>query len=394
MLKISNDMYWTGYIDWDLKVFHGYKTPYGSTYNAYLIDDEYPTLIDTVKHYGQEDMLRQIKEVMNPANIRYVIANHAEMDHSGAIDAVLQLAPEAEVVCSARGAEALTRHFKKNWRFKIVKTGDRLSIGRREFMFIQIPMVHWPESMATYSVTDHILFSNDAFGQHYASEERFVDELPLDRILGEAAKYYANIVLLYGAQVQKALQSLKGFTIEMICPSHGLIWRDKPQIAHILNSYDKWASHETDPQRVLIVYDTMWKSTEAMALRFKTLFEGNGYQVMVRNLQDYHISDVMTDVLLSRLMLVGTPMLNNRMLPTVASFLMYLKGLQPKNRLALTFGSYGWSKAGFKEVEQSVTDAGLTLGAEGQYIQFVPGENDLRNLNRVVDQLKAQMLSV
>ncbi|HPB68973.1 MAG TPA: flavodoxin domain-containing protein, partial [Candidatus Omnitrophota bacterium] len=189
-------------------------------------------------------------------------------------------------------------------------------------------------------------------------------------------------------------QSLKGFTIEMICPSHGLIWRDKPQIAHILNSYDKWASHETDPQRVLIVYDTMWKSTEAMALRFKTLFEGNGYQVMVRNLQDYHISDVMTDVLLSRLMLVGTPMLNNRMLPTVASFLMYLKGLQPKNRLALTFGSYGWSKAGFKEVEQSVTDAGLTLGAEGQYIQFVPGENDLRNLNRVVDQLKAQMLSV
>jgi len=339
-------------------------------------------------------MLRQIKEVMNPANIRYVIANHAEMDHSGAIDAVLQLAPEAEVVCSARGAEALTRHFKKNWRFKIVKTGDRLSIGRREFMFIQIPMVHWPESMATYSVTDHILFSNDAFGQHYASEERFVDELPLDRILGEAAKYYANIVLLYGAQVQKALQSLKGFTIEMICPSHGLIWRDKPQIAHILNSYDKWASHETDPQRVLIVYDTMWKSTEAMALRFKTLFEGNGYQVMVRNLQDYHISDVMTDVLLSRLMLVGTPMLNNRMLPTVASFLMYLKGLQPKNRLALTFGSYGWSKAGFKEVEQSVTDAGLTLGAEGQYIQFVPGENDLRNLNRVVDQLKAQMLSV
>jgi flavorubredoxin len=394
MLKISKDIYWTGYIDWDLKVFHGYKTPFGSTYNAYLIDDECPTLIDTVKYYGRDDMLRQIKEIMNPADIRYVVANHAEMDHSGAIDDIMRLAPDAEIVCPARGAEALTRHFKKNWRFKVVKTGDRLSIGKRELMFIQIPMVHWPESMATYSVTDHILFPNDAFGQHYASEERFVDELPLDRILEEAAKYYANIVLLYGPQVQKALHALKDFTIDMICPSHGLIWRDRPQIDHIMNSYDRWSSHETDPTRVLIVYDTMWKSTETMALRLKALFEEAGHLVVVRNLQEHHISDVMTDVLRSRLMLVGTPMLNNHMLPTVASFLMYLKGLQPQNRLALIFGSYGWSKAGFKEVEQFVADAGFTLGAEGQYIQFVPGEDDLQKLNMVVDQLKAQMPSV
>ena len=394
MLKIANDIYWTGYIDWDLKVFHGYQTPFGSTYNAFLIDDECPTLIDTVKYYGQDGMLRQIKEVIDPAKIRYVVANHAEMDHSGGIDSILRLAPEAEVVCSAKGVESLKRHFKKNWRFRIVKTGDRLSIGKRELMFLQIPMVHWPESMATYSVTDHILFPNDAFGQHYASEERFADEIAFDRLLEETAKYYANIVLLYGAPVQKVLHSLKDFTIDMICPSHGLIWRDKQQIDHVLNCYEKWARHETDPNRVLIVYDSMWNSTAGMAIRLKTLFEDTGYTVVVKCLQEHHISDIMIDVLQSRLMLVGTPMLNNHMLPTMAGFLMYLKGLQPKNRLALTFGSYGWSTAGFKELEQFVTDAGFTLGAEGQYVQFVPGEDDLQKLGRVVAQLKDQMASV
>ncbi len=394
MLKIKDDIYWTGYIDWDLKVFHGYKTPFGSTYNAYLIQDECPTLIDTVKYYGQEDMISQIQEVMDPAKIRYVIANHAEMDHSGAIDALLQLAPQAEVVCCAKGAEALKRHFKKNWPFKIVKTGDRLKIGKRELLFMQIPMVHWPESMVTYSCADHILFPNDAFGQHYASKERFVDEVPFEKILAETAKYYANIVLPYGQQVQKALLALKDFTIDMICPSHGLIWRHKQQIDQVLNYYDRWANHQTDADRVLIVFDTMWNSTRKMADRLKELFENAGDTVIMRSLQEYHISDIITDLLSSRLLLVGTPILNSHMLPTMASFLMYMKGLQPKNRLAFTFGSYGWSKAGFKEVEAFVTEAGLTLGAGGHYIQNVPDEDDLEKLAMIVPQLKDQMASV
>ncbi len=395
MNKIKDDIYWTGYIDWDLRIFHGYSTPSGSTYNSYLIVDEKPTLIDTVKDYGFEEMLCRIKEVIDPSKIKYIVSNHTEMDHSGSIGKLLEYCPDAEIVCSPKGEEHLKRHFlpasgrkgKKDWKFKVVNTGDELDIGKRKLRFLLMPMVHWPDSMSTYCVNDKILFSNDAFGQHYASDERYADEIDRGTIIAEAAKYYANIVLPYGAQVLKVLEAAAALEIELICTSHGLIWRKKQDIGLILRLYKKWASYESE-EKVVIVYDTMWHSTENMAKRMFDSISKGGIPVKIFNLQKDHISDVVTEVLSSKFFLFGTSILNNRMLPTMASMLMYLKGLKPKNRYALSFGSYGWATVGFKEFETSIQEAGFELMGDGRYIRFVPDASDLDSLNDVVSIIK------
>ncbi len=390
MLEIREGVFWTGAIDWNLRMFHGYSIPAGTTYNAYLLRDELPTLIDTVKHYGFPEMLGRIREVIDPREIRYIVSNHTEMDHSGAIDRLLQYCPEAEVVCSPKGAEELRRHYKRDWRLRVVQGGDTLDIGSRRLRFVMTPMVHWPDSMVTYSEADRILFPNDAFGQHYASHERFADEVPAGVVDAQAAKYYGNIVLPYGNQVVKALEAVGGLDIDMIAPSHGLIWRRPEDIARITGLYARWAAHQTDP-RVVIVYDTMWHSTEAMARRLYECFTRENVPVVLMSLQATHISDVVTEILRSRMALFGTPILNSRMLPTMAGMLMYLKGLKPKKRLSWTFGSYGWSPIGFKEVEASLKEAGFEPAGEGKYIPFVPDEAELESLADAVAMLKAKL---
>ena len=387
MHQLKNDIYWTGYIDWDLRIFHGYSTPEGSTYNAYLLPDEKPTLIDTVKYYGFDEMLTRIREVIDPERIEYIVSNHTEMDHSGSIDKLLEICPNAEVVCSPKGAEGLSRHFKKNWKLKVVNNGDKLKIGKKTLQFFLMPMVHWPDSMATYVVEDKVLLPNDAFGQHYASFERYADEAGIDLVMEAAAKYYANIVLPYGAQVQKVLAALQGLDIEMIGPSHGLIWRRKEDIARIVTAYKKWSAYESD-KRVTIVYDTMWHSTESMALKLIELLEKESIPCMRMNLSLTHISDAMTQVMNSKVVLIGSPMLNNHVLPTIGGFLTYLKGLKPKNRYAASFGSYGWAAIGFKELEESIKEAGMELITEGRYIKFIPDENELAGLSVIVEKIK------
>lgn len=387
MIKLAPDIIWTGFVDWKLKNFHGYETPSGSTYNSYLIVDDEPTLIDTVKHYGADQMLGHIKEVIDPAKIKYIISNHTEMDHSGSIGRLLEFCPKAQVICSPKGAEELKRHFKKNWNFKVVNTGDELKIGKRTLKFFLMPMVHWPDSMATYSPSDKILFPNDAFGQHRASDERYADELPQETVLADAAKYYANIVMPYGGQVLKALEALAPLTIDVIAPSHGLIWRRKKDVAAIVGLYKKWASFEAD-KKVLIVYDTMWHSTESMAKKLEAFLKAEKIPVKMMSLQDVHISDIVTEVMLSKVVLFGTPILNNRMLPTMAALLMYLKGLKSRNKFAFTFGSYGWATVGFKEFETSIQEAGFQLLSQGKYIQFVPDEAELNALTSVAPLVK------
>lgn len=390
MHTIFPDIYWTGYIDWDLRNFHGYDTPSGSTYNAYLIIDEHPTLIDTVKYYGFDEMAAHIKEVIDPAKIEYIISNHTEMDHSGSIDQLLQLCPKAQVVCSPKGAEGLKRHFKKNWNFKVVNTGDELNIGKRTLKFLLMPMVHWPDSMATYSPADKMLFSNDAFGQHRASAERYADEIGEDLVFDDAAKYYANIVMPYGAQVMKVLEAAQSLDIQMICPSHGLIWRIKEDITKIANLYRKWAQYQAD-KKVLIVYDTMWQSTKEMAVKFYDLLDKEGITVKLVNLQAAHMSDIVTDVMNAKVVLFGTPILNNRMLPTMGGFLTYLKGLKAKNKYAFTFGSYGWSTIGFKELEAFVKEAGFEILTEGKYIQYIPDQGEIDGLVSFIPAIKESL---
>ena len=388
MNELSQNIYWVGFIDWDLRTFHGYSTPKGSTYNAYLIIDDEPTLIDTVKHYGFQEMLRRIRQVIDPGKIKYIVSNHTEMDHSGSIDELLAYCPNATVVCSPKGQEGLKKHFKKNWNFKVVQNGDSLTIGKRTLQFYLMPMVHWPDSMATYLREQRILFPNDAFGQHYASNVRFADETGIDIILEEAAKYYANIVLPYGTQVNKALAQLQSLIIEMICPSHGTLWRRNEDILRIVSLYKRWADHIAD-NRVIIIYDTMWHSTEQIARRLFELIDSEHIPVGLFNAHITPIADIMLEVMRSKIVLMGSPILNNQILPTISGLLTYMRGLKPRNRYGTTFGSYGWSPAGFSQLENGLKESGVELLSEGTYFQFIPDDTEMEKLTPVIEKIKA-----
>jgi flavorubredoxin len=383
-VEIKPDIYWVGGIDWDIRNFHGYSTNRGTTYNAYLIIDKKITLVDTVKHYLFDEMLSRIKEIVDPSKIDIIVSNHVEMDHSGSLPKLLKVCPNATVVTSTRGEKGLKRHYKKDLNFKVVKSGDTLNIGKRTLHFVEIPMVHWPDSMVTYSPSDKLLLPNDAFGQHIASAERFDDEVEWGILKEEAAKYYANIVMPYGAQVEKALEVLSGLDIDMIGPSHGIIWRSK--IPQILKEYTKWAKYESD-NRALIVYDSMWGSTEKIACALREGIEEAGVPVSIKNLKNTHISDVITDVNSSKMILIGSPTLNNTMLPSMGGFLTYLKGLRPKNRIGFVFGSYGWGGQAVGEIEKILKDLSWDMPVESINLNYVPDEKELEDVKKIGNKL-------
>jgi len=338
--------------------------------------------VDTVKHYLFDEMLERIKSVIDPAKIDYVVSNHTEMDHSGGIPKIMELAKNATLVCSPNGEKGLKRHFKKDWKFKVVNTGDSLNIGRRNLKFACVPMVHWPDSMVTYVAEEKLLLSNDAFGQHMATNERFDDEIGCwDIIREEAAKYYANIVLPYGAQVQKALETVSALDIDMIAPSHGLIWRSR--IKDIIECYKKWANNICD-KKGIIIYDTMWHSTEKMAYTIKNALGEKGISCEMKNLLTNDISDIMTSVLEAKYICVGSPTLNNGMMPSVAAFLTYMKGLAPKNRIGIAFGSYGWGGQSVGEIEKAFEACKFQVPLKGLKIQYIPDESDLSGLKEKI----------
>jgi len=373
-VELKKGIFWVGGIDWDLRNFHGYLTQRGSTYNTYLIIDKKIVLVDTVKEAFTDEMITRLKSIIDPAKIDYIVSNHVEMDHSGGISKIMDMAPQAQIVTSPQGQKGLEHHFKKNWRFHVVKTGDTLNIGRRVLHFVQIPMVHWPDSMVTYIPEDKLLLSNDAFGQHLASAERFDDEVSLDIVFQEAAKYYANIVLPYNAQVKKALAVVSKLDVDMIAPSHGVIWRR--HLPEIIKSYQKWSGNITD-KKAVIIYDTMWGSTKKIAAKLQSGLESEGIMVNMRNLQTNHISDIITDLLYSKLVLIGSPTLNNGMLPTVGAFLTYLRGLCPKDRIGFVFGSYGWGGQAVKEIEKVLNEMQWNLPLPNLNLQYIPQDDEL-----------------
>lgn len=383
-IEIKSDIYWVGGIDWDIRNFHGYLTNRGTTYNNYLIIDKKITLVDTVKHYLFDEMINRIKEIIDPSKIDYIISNHVEMDHSGSLPKLLDICPNATIITSVRGEKGLKRHYKKEWKFKVVKSGDTMKIGKRTFNFVEIPMVHWPDSMVTYIPNDKLLFSNDAFGQHIASSERFDHEFDWGILKEEAEKYYSNIVMPYGDQVAKAIEILSGLDIEIIAPSHGVIWHSF--ISQILNEYKKWSKYETE-NKALIIYDSMWGSTEKIAYSLREGIEETGIPVTIRNLKKTHISDVITDVNSSKLILLGSPTLNNTILPTMGGFLTYVKGLRPKNRIGLVFGSYGWGGQGVGEIENIMKNLKWDIPFDGINLNFIPDENELNNVKKIGNRL-------
>lgn len=325
-------------------------------------------------------MLNRIKEIVDPSKIDFIVSNHVEMDHSGSITKLLEISPKAKIITSTRGEKGLHLHYKKDLNLKVVNSGEKLNIGRKTLEFYHIPMVHWPDSMVTYIPSVKLLLPNDAFGQHIASSERFDDELEWGFLKNEAAKYYANIVMPYGDQVKKALEILIKLDINMIAPSHGIIWRK--YIYNIVSEYSKWANFETE-NKALIVYDSMWGSTEKIAYALNEGLEETGIKVTIRNLKNTHISDVMTDVLTSKFILLGSPTMNNTMLPTMGGFLTYLKGLKPRNRKGFVFGSFGWGGQAVGEIEKILKELSWDLPIKSININYIPTETDLGNIKKI-----------
>lgn len=380
-MKICEGVYWVGAIDWNLRNFHGYETEKGSSYNAYLVIDDKITLIDTVKEGFESEMLSRIASVIDPAKIDVIISNHAEPDHSGCLPAVLKVAKHAKVYTAAgAGVKDLTAYYG-DLGYIGVKVGETLNIGKRTFSFVPTPMVHWPDNMVTFMTPDNILFSNDAFGQHYASDERTDAECDLPEAFIQARKYYANIVQPYGMQTGKALAACANLPIETICPSHGIIWTK--HIPEILALYKSWVANEYD-DTVAIVYDTMWHSTEAMAHAIENAFLACGLKPRLYNLHYSHNSDIISDAMTAKYIAVGSPTLNNNMMPSVASFLTYFKGLTGNKKKFVAFGSYGWGGQSPDQVFEALSASKCEALLSAIRIAYKPSQEQLDKITQDV----------
>lgn len=384
-IKVREDIYWVGAIDWTIRNFHGYNTGRGTTYGAYLIVDDKITLIDTVKAEYTDEMLSRIRDVVPLENIDIIISNHVEMDHSGALPGIRKHCPNAAVYTSGpSGVKGLTAHYGAD-QYIPVKSGDRISIGKRSLSFVATPMLHWPDNMITYCPEERILFSNDAFGQHLATSERFDDELSLSVTLEEAKRYYGNIIMCYGRQAQEAWKTVSSLEPEMIAPSHGIIWRK--HIKEILDAYRLW-SENTPPGNAVVVYDSMWHSTEKMAKVIAEAFADCGMSARLYDLKGNHYSNIIPELLTSKYIAVGSPTLNSQMMPLVSSFLCYLKGLSPKDRQAFAFGSYGWSGQGIDQVENALVECGFHICMEKIRINYIPSQEQLDEIySKVVNMI-------
>jgi flavorubredoxin len=363
---------WVGHVDWDIRDFHGYRTEKGSTYNSYLVQDKKTALIDTVKAPFAGGLLTSITSFVDPSKIDYVVCNHAEPDHSGSLPGILEVCWNAEVVCDEKCRDALSAHYNTaDWQWRIVADGDSLPLGKKSLVFVETPMVHWPESMFTYVPEDKILFSMDAFGQHYASAHRFDDQEPLDIIMAEARTYYANIVMLYGRQIAKVLNRAAELDIEMIAPSHGVIWRKN--LATILGAYKDWIICKPTA-KVLVIYDTMWGSTELMANAIAEGALARDVDVRVFHARRSHITELATQMLDAAAVAFGSPTVNMTMMPAMASVLTHLKGLRPTGKAGMAFGSYGWGQGAAKDIGDYLSAMKFDILREPLLSHYVPDE--------------------
>ncbi|MCF6187803.1 MAG: flavodoxin domain-containing protein [Desulfobulbaceae bacterium] len=385
-IELAKNVYWVGAVDWLTRDFHGYSTNRGTTYNAYLIIDEKVTLIDTVKKPYRSDLMHRIRNIIDPKKIDYLVVNHVEMDHSGSMPEVMETIQPEKVICSKMGQKALLKHFhREDWPYHVVTPGEEISLGEKTLNFLETRMLHWPDSMFTYLKEDQILFSSDAFGEHLATSERFDNEVNQDVLMHEATKYYANILTLYSPLVKKLLAKVQemNLPIKMIAPDHGVVWRDNP--GKILEAYSRWCVHE-GKGNALIIYDTMWHSTEMMAKAIADGLQDQGIGYKLLNLQVNHRSDVMTDVLEASAIILGCPTLNNGMLPRMAGFLQYMKVLRPTNKFGAAFCSYGWSGEAVKLMNTVMAEMKFELVHEGLRVKYVP---DPDTLKECVDMGKA-----
>jgi anaerobic nitric oxide reductase flavorubredoxin len=378
--ELKNDIYWVGAVDWAVRDFHGYETPRGTSYNNYLILDDEPTLIDTVKYDFAEISIRNIRALVEPSRIKHVVINHIENDHATSVDKIMALAPGATVYMTERARKGLDRFFDMSgWKVRIVKSGETLTIGKRTLVFLETPMLHWPDSMVTYVKEDKVLFSQDAFGQHIASSARFDDEFVTCASMWELEDavwdYYANILMPFGPLIKAKIGEIvkAGLELEMVAPDHGIIWRKDP--GKIVRMYLDMAEGKAS-MSVTIIYDTMWHSTEIMAQPISKGVNDEGLGCEVVKLRASAQSAAIKEFWKSRGTLIGSPTLNNLSFPTIGQFLAYLRGLRPKNRIVGAFGSFGWGGGAVKEVYDEVKKLGLEVFEPGLQVLYKPSLED------------------
>jgi flavorubredoxin len=389
--KISDRVWWVGAIDWNVRDFHGYATQQGSTYNAFLIKAEKTTLIDTVKKPFKDELLARIASVIDPTEIDYIVSNHSEMDHTGCLQEVASIVKPEKIFASKMGVKALGDHFGDSLKVVPVADGGTLSLGDIELAFLETRMLHWPDSMFTYLPADKLLFSSDAFGMHLASYHRFADQLSRSVLEFEASKYFANILLPYASLVSKLIEKVSslGLEIDTIAPDHGPVWRQ--DLDWIISLYAKLAEQKHG-KKAVVVYDTMWGSTELMARSVAEGLAANGVEVKIFSLKNTHRSDVATELLDAGALLVGSPTLNNGLYPTVADLLCYIKGLKPKSMIAGAFGSFGWSGEAAKHIRQSLTDMKMDLVEDGPLkVKYVPTNDDLASCYALGERVAAKL---
>lgn len=375
--KVNENVTWVGKTDWDLEKFHGeeYSTYKGSTYNSYLVRDEKTVLIDTIwKPYAKE-FVENLKKEIDLKDIDYIIINHGEIDHSGALSELMREIPDTPIYCTKNAVKSLKGHYHKDWNFVPVKTGDTLSIGSKEFVFIEARMLHWPDTMFSYLTGDNILFSTDAFGQHYATEHMFNDLVDQAELYQQAIKYYANILTPFSKMVENKINEVLKLNVpvNMICPSHGVIWRDDP--LQIVNQYMEWAKDYQENQ-ITIIYDSMWNCTRSMAESIaKGIKDSNpDVTIIIHNSGKRDKNEIVTDVFRSKAILVGSSTINGGILHSVAGILEQIRGLKFKNKKAAAFGSYGWSGESMKMIAEELDQGGFELMNDGIKALWNPDE--------------------
>lgn len=376
-IPVKNNVSWVGKIDWDLRKFHGNElsTHRGSTYNSYLIKEEKIALIDTVWGPFAKEFVRNLSSEIDLKKIDYIIANHGETDHSGALPELMRQIPDTPIYCTSNGVKSLKGHYHEDWDLKVVKTGDHLSLGKKDLVFIEAPMLHWPDSMFCYLTDDNILFSNDAFGQHYASEFMFNDLVDQSELMYEALKYYANILTPFSMLVEKKIKEILSLhlPVDMICTSHGVIWRKNP--TQIVETYLKWANKYRENQ-ITILYDTMWNGTRVMAEQIAKgiVYADTSVTVKLINIGHSDKNDAITEIFRSKAILVGSPTINKGILTAIAALLEEVKGLGFKEKKAAAFGCYGWSGESVRIINEQLKAAGFSVVDNGLKLLWNPDE--------------------
>lgn len=376
--ELTKGVYWVGVVDWGLRHFHGYElsTHRGSSYNSYLIMDEKTVLVDTVSAPFQDEFMENVRQLVDPAKIDIVVANHSESDHSGALPAIMKVATNATLVVSRRGKESIEGHYHQPWNFKPVQTGDKINIGKNDLVFIEAPMLHWPDSMFTYLTGKNVLMPNDAFGQHYANTYRFNDEVNQDELYQEAFKYFANILMPFCPMILKTIDEVLALKlpVDIIGPSHGIIWRKDP--LQIVKKYQQWAS-QVPEKTAVILYDTMWEGTRRMAEAIAEGLTAEGIQSKLLHMAVTDRNDVIAEIARARAVIIGSPTMNNGLLPTIMPILEDIKGLKFQNKIGAAFGCYGWSGESVGLIEEHLRQSKIPLAAEGIKAKWQPRPDDL-----------------